>query len=368
VRLLAGEPVDESTWNRGITALEKLYDWALEREYITKVPFTYRDGTKTIPGEARRSASRGNTAIASGGEEEEIKCVSLDEYLLFRDVGLKGLDLSGNPDPSFRGRNGLRNAGFADFLVSTGVRLQEGASILLAELPDPRAPIWNDFVSCKMRLGKLTTKGQKGRAIWIPKHILRDSVLAYVEEARDNALAKAEQSSLYANVNDIIRIKRFDKKGAVLASNSKLWSYDKIKPDDRFKMYEVDGDSVIQPASLWLSEQGMPTVGPNFTAIFARACDRLRRRFDIHLEITPHTLRHTFAVYMLTHLVRGTLGTITGLKGEKETLGLRIYRSVIADPLRTLQRLLGHSSILSTYIYLTYLEETGKLIDDAIGS
>jgi site-specific recombinase XerD len=38
---------------------------------------------------------------------------------------------------------------------------------------------------------------------------------------------------------------------------------------------------------------------------------------------------------------------------------------VIGDPLQKLQRLLGHSSIASTYIYLDSLEESRSLVDAA---
>jgi site-specific recombinase XerD len=42
-----------------------------------------------------------------------------------------------------------------------------------------------------------------------------------------------------------------------------------------------------------------------------------------------------------------------------------VYRRVIGDPLQKLQRLLGHSSIASTYIYLDSLEESRSLVDAA---
>ena len=38
---------------------------------------------------------------------------------------------------------------------------------------------------------------------------------------------------------------------------------------------------------------------------------------------------------------------------------------MIGDPLQKLQRLLGHSSITSTYIYLDSLEESRSLVDAA---
>ncbi len=111
----------------------------------------------------------------------------------------------------------------------------------------------------------------------------------------------------------------------------------------------------------------MPPALNMFEAVFARACERLKK-FDFDLWITPHTLRHTYAVYMLNQLIRHTLDTDVGIGREKQRLSDNTYRRVIADPLRTLQKLLGHASITSTYKYLTYLEEAEELVDQAIGS
>ena len=42
------------------------------------------------------------------------------------------------------------------------------------------------------------------------------------------------------------------------------------------------------------------------------------------------------------------------------------YRRLIGDPLLKLQRLMGHSSIESTYIYLQHLEESRELVEAAV--
>ena len=46
--------------------------------------------------------------------------------------------------------------------------------------------------------------------------------------------------------------------------------------------------------------------------------------------------------------------------------GAGAYRQIILDPMRTLQRLLGHSDIGSTYIYLDFLEEAEAMIDETL--
>lgn len=43
------------------------------------------------------------------------------------------------------------------------------------------------------------------------------------------------------------------------------------------------------------------------------------------------------------------------------------YRRVMGDPLAHLQKLLGHSRIATTYIYLDSIGEAQELIDEAVG-
>ena len=72
-------------------------------------------------------------------------------------------------------------------------------------------------------------------------------------------------------------------------------------------------------------------------------------------------LRHTFAVHMLSLLIRAQIGAVLAPHDHHGAA----YRRIIGDPLQKLQRLLGHSSITSTYIYLDCLEESRALVDAA---
>ena len=46
--------------------------------------------------------------------------------------------------------------------------------------------------------------------------------------------------------------------------------------------------------------------------------------------------------------------------------GGSVYRRLIGDPLLKLQRLMGHSRIESTYIYLDHLDESQAIVDAAV--
>ncbi len=61
-----------------------------------------------------------------------MRFVPFEDYLLWRDVGLRGRLPDGRADPSWRGRHDERNALFADLLIYTGMRLGEASCLLAA--------------------------------------------------------------------------------------------------------------------------------------------------------------------------------------------------------------------------------------------
>lgn len=63
-------------------------------------------------------------------------------------------------------------------------------------------------------------------------------------------------------------------------------------------------------------------------------------------------LRHTFAVHTLHHLVQAE--GVVHPKTEE-----RSFRSMVVNPVRTLQRLLGHAHIMTTYTYLECVADLG---------
>src|SRR3546814_1136157 len=67
-------------------------------------------------------------------KRSDVRFVTMDDYRIFREVGLRGLTPDGAERPGARDRNGLRNALFADLLVTTGLRLEEASGLLAHEL------------------------------------------------------------------------------------------------------------------------------------------------------------------------------------------------------------------------------------------
>ncbi|WP_081421111.1 tyrosine-type recombinase/integrase [Burkholderia contaminans] len=208
--------------------------------------------------------------------------------------------------PAFGGaRTTERDRAFADLLIATGMRVNEANSLLLADLPDPDAPECRGKKTVPLTL-KRGTKGGKVRVIRVPVHVLR-TVYRYVGEDRENAIA------------DISEKRR--------------------------------------PAELWLTEAGIPMKTARWHDVFRRASERSGNL------CTPHMLRHAFAIHQLTAMIQ-TLISDPAYRTDPH----QPYRALLKDPLRQLQRLLGHASLTSTFIYLDCLEEVDRMIDDTLGN
>ncbi len=129
-------PLSASSWNRTVAALDKFYQWAHTEGYVQVLPFTYREATHM--NQHHTPSAKHNTALERDACHHDVKFLTMDAYVFFRDVGLRGRLPNGEEDLTFRGRNGERNATFAELLVTTGLRLTEANSLVHPELPELR--------------------------------------------------------------------------------------------------------------------------------------------------------------------------------------------------------------------------------------
>ncbi|MCF8708638.1 MULTISPECIES: tyrosine-type recombinase/integrase [Sphingomonadaceae] len=357
-RRLSSPPhrVSAATWNRAIAALDKLYRWAVGEKLIDKAPFTYRQ--MWVRGrDAGAIGVAANMAREPAARKRNTRFLSLDRYLLFRDVGLRGRLPDGQEDPSWRGRNGERNALFAELLVTTGLRLQEGSSLLLAELPMP--DYHHDRRSIPFPIAAATAKGSKGREVRLPLRLL-ERLRDYAEVERANALDRYELRHRWERIEAPLIVASYDHQSLRLDDQSaKPVRFEGLSFSERRRLIHRQARV---PLMLWLTEGGLPMPMASWEAVFMRASARCRR-FGLDIDVTPHMLRHTFAVHMLTLLLREQM---TWLLEERAGRMSPAYRRMIGDPLLKLQRLLGHSRIESTYIYLDHLDECQALIDAAV--
>jgi hypothetical protein len=123
--------VSLGTYEHDLIAIRLFYVWA-DGEYGVGNPIRMRRS---------RGRRRGGTfterpeTAPKAVRDRDVKWFAPAGYARYRDVGLLGLTVDGDDDPSFRGRNSQRDGAFADGLYGTGLRLREWGSVLLMELP-----------------------------------------------------------------------------------------------------------------------------------------------------------------------------------------------------------------------------------------
>ena len=136
-----------------------------------------------------------------------------------------------------------------------------------------------------------------------------------------------------------------------------------LTPDERGRLVICDDESAPrEPAVLWVTEVGLPVQPNSWEAAFARASRRCANT-GVLLRINPHQLRHTFAVHMLAMLIQHRLRDAAG---EAPTANMEGYRRLLGDPLQQVQRLLGHASLTTTYIYLDHIAGRADTVDAAV--
>src|SRR3546814_9027856 len=91
---------------------------------IADAPFNRRAVWRPAQGGRRGMIAARNDAYERVARRSDVRFVTMDDYHIFREVGPRGLTPDGTERPGARDRNGLRNALFADLLVTTGLRLE----------------------------------------------------------------------------------------------------------------------------------------------------------------------------------------------------------------------------------------------------
>src|SRR3546814_159147 len=166
-----------SDWSSDVCSSD-LYRWGEQQGLIADAPFSRRAVWQPVQGGGRGMIAARNDAYERVARRSDVRFVTMDDYRIFREVGLRGLTPDGTERPGARDRNGLRNALFADLLVTTGLRLEEASGLLAAELAaidreDGEArQLW-------LPLPPPLTKGDRGRSVLVPRRLLRQ-LAAYV--------------------------------------------------------------------------------------------------------------------------------------------------------------------------------------------
>lgn len=107
---------------------------------------------------------------------------------------------------------------------------------------------------------------------------------------------------------------------------------------------------------LFLSERGTPLCAASIEAMFRDIC----KASDGDISLTPHGLRHTFAIYQLEAMIKKIV------KNTRNTEHNHLYKMMMGDPLRLLQKMLGHSHLSTTFIYLDFIDENEAFIEETL--
>jgi site-specific recombinase XerD len=351
--------ITAGSWNRAVASLEKLYRWAELERLVAAAPFTHRIIWRQGHGGRRARMASRNEAYERAAKRSDVRFITLEDYRAFRDVGLRGLAVDGAERLGARDRNGIRNSLFAELLVTTGLRLEEASFLLAFELSalerreagDRQA--WLDLPSG-------LTKGERGRRILVPRRLLQQ-LCAYVAVERAGAVAKFAACSGWRRVDRPILIRRAAPGSALVLCDGGSIPIEALTPDERGRLVICDDDGAPQESAvLWSTEVGQPVQPNSWEATFARAGQRCAAA-GLPIHVSPHQLRHTFAVHMLAMLIQHRLRDAAGPAGAMEG-----YRQLLGDPLQQVQRLLGHASLATTYIYLDHIAARADTIDAAV--
>ena len=356
----ASHRISASSWNRSVASLDKLYRWGVAQGLIEASPFRHRQVWRRGFGGRREVHAERNMAYEPSTAQFSPRVASMETYGLFNRVGLRGLTQTGHERPGARGRNGTRNSLFADLVVSTGLRLEEAGSLLTCELPKMAV-----CVSSQRQIGfdlpPPISKGNRGRTILIPNRVIA-RLQDYIEIERARAVSKFKARSGTSQIQRTILVEQSAKDPhMVKLSDGSTVPISRFTPDERLRLVLCKAGVPEAPVALWLPEVGVPVRFNSWEAIFLRASQRCSEA-GLDIRISPHQLRHTFAVHMLAMLIEQQIGQTTPNVG-----GMEAYRQLLNDPLQQVQRLLGHASITTTYVYLDQIAAQADTVDTAVG-
>lgn len=341
-----GPHVDPVTWDREVATVNSFYMWAVdpERGYADRNPIVHREA-RLHPAHGHRGGAGAVPAETSRtGPRNDVVWLSPEMYRSWRDVGLRGYTPQGLPDRSFRGRFGARNTTYSDLMIRTGLRLCEQTSLSIFELPHPVPGLANVRTWLPWPIAKYGSE----RWVYIPSSSLT-AVWEYVEEERAEAIENARDAGVYEHIRNPLIVT--DPSNPFVEVDGQRLTIDQLGHAERRRLL-IDTPDGLEPAALWINENGLPSKGSGWQETF-KAANRRCRRHRLSLRAHPHALRHSFAVITLEQLWRGHIQDMAALQpGQRKT-----YQMVFGDPLNWVRIRLGHRSSVTTLRYLHALQE-----------
>jgi site-specific recombinase XerD len=337
----AARPISQYSFRVEASALRQFYSWAVEDGRLGRSPV--------------RQLSRSGRDNLSTNRVRHTKIRHVDSRVC--ELWLK--EVSGRKeDPAVRSAR-ERNVAAFKTLVSTGLRIQELASLLTLDVDCGHVLTYATCIEMES-----ITKFQVNRSALLPEYALA-AISAYRKLERPNVVFR-HQRSLAKHLDSCFVVDDFDRATLRVSGHwrGRRRKYDlhQVPVDMRQKAVSVRADGLIEPLCLFLSDsRGLGMTRSGWEGVFADVSERLLRRYadDLYVrKVTPHDLRHTFAINYL----RAAHHERVRRRDESE----RADEPPLRDPMIDLQELLGHASSAQTLRYLRYVEDIDRTVAAAM--
>lgn len=342
--------VSTSSWSRHLVVIRALFTYLYETGQRDSLPWIQVGSRSVVTPRTPRT-------------EMDVRALSHSQWLALRNIGFGGELPSGEVDRSYRGQSTVRNVCAVDLALTTGMRLTEWSTLLDAEIPSSDGGASLVLEAC--------AKNARRRRVYIPASTVK-AVELYRATERKSLVRKA-QTALRRRLPTLAVATHIDPTAGKLTYRQKgidtREDFAAIPPEVRRLLVRVDAAGYIEPLSLFVGKGGRPPSQRRWHQYFEDANDRLAAFGSspptMPPAVTPHDLRHTFAVVMLRSLQRRAMQ----LEQSRTRTGFgTISEHIVHNPLLTLQRLLGHASPSTTMVYLRFVDESDELIQRAFES
>jgi site-specific recombinase XerD len=341
------ERIGGSKWDRELAAFVSLYQWAVANRYVSRNPVAMKQ-VRGRNGEVIISAA----ARAKDARPSNVHWLTPRTWRRWTDVGLRGHGREGVPEAGWASRVEDRNVAFTRLLVSSGLRRSEGGSLLTFEVPEGRL---DGGRYCRGKVAAEVTRSKRSRTFYVAADAVGE-IEAYTDSSRAWAVRRAQQKGLYERLpglrmvieitrqkNPVVHWRGLD--GAVGRQ-----PLNEVTVGERMLLF-TEGRRGLEPLWLWLNERGMPFAVDSWDGVFRTANERCQRvltppgriGLDPHRVYapyaTPHSARHSFALYMLV-VLNVLMDQKYGLAEDER----KNFRELYGDPWFMVQQLLGHAS------------------------
>lgn len=345
-----GEGVSARSWSRHLVVIRALFAYLYETGQCDSLPWI-------------QVGSRSVVTPRTPHTEMDVRALSQAQWLALRNIGFGGELPSGELDRSYRGQSTVRNVCAVDLALTSGMRLTEWSTLLDAEIPSSDGGASLMLEAC--------AKNARRRRVYIPSSTVKTVELYRGTERK--ALVRKAQNALRRKLPTLAVATHIDPGAGKLTYRhqgiEKREGFAAIPPEVRRILVRVDDAGMIEPLSLFVGKGGHPPSQRRWHQYFEDANDRLATFANatptMPPAVTPHDLRHTFAVVML----RSLQWRAAQFEQRRQRTGFgTISEHIVHNPLLTLQRLLGHASPSTTMVYLRFVDESDELIQRAFES